>query len=90
LIGKPDFFFPAKRLAVFVDGCFWHGCPRCGHTPRTRTGFWATKLLRNRERDTWVNSTLRKNGVHVIRLWEHAIQNESGLNRAVARIRRFV
>ena len=51
LRGSPDFVFPEARLAVFADGCFWHGCPECGHVPRTNRPFWAAKIERNRERD---------------------------------------
>ena len=51
LPGKPDFCFPKSRVAVFVDGCFWHGCDRCGHVPKTRSAFWQAKFERNQERD---------------------------------------
>src|SRR5436853_5229051 len=51
LHGCPDFFFPGKRIAVFVDGCFWHGCPTCGHTPRSNRPYWNEKLDRNTSRD---------------------------------------
>jgi DNA mismatch endonuclease (patch repair protein) len=47
LPGRPDFLFETKKLAVFVDGCFWHGCPRCGHTPKTRSAFWVKKFESN-------------------------------------------
>src|SRR4051812_44966339 len=50
LPGKPDFYFPKQQLAVFVDGCFWHGCARCGHIPKTNSSFWGAKIERNRER----------------------------------------
>src|SRR5438132_675667 len=43
LLGNPDMFFPGRCVVIFVDGCFWHGCPRCGHTPKTRTSFWRAK-----------------------------------------------
>src|SRR4051794_4274460 len=49
--GKPDFVFRRARLAIFVDGCFWHGCPRCGHIPKTRRVYWRKKIIRNRNRD---------------------------------------
>src|SRR5690348_2176366 len=49
--GKPDFYFPAEKVAVFTDGCFWHGCPRCGHVPEANSSFWAAKIERNRQRD---------------------------------------
>src|SRR5690606_22059724 len=51
LEGNPDFYFEKKKLAIFVDGCFWHGCPRCGHIPKTRSAFWKAKISRNRKRD---------------------------------------
>ena len=66
--GTPDFFFERKALAVFVDGCFWHRCPRCGHTPKTNSPFWAEKLARNCERDRAVAERLRAKGISVIRV----------------------
>jgi DNA mismatch endonuclease, patch repair protein len=71
LPGKPDFVFRRQRLAVFVDGCFWHGCPKHGRQPGSNAGYWLTKLARNRERDRDVCRALRKLGWTVIRLWEH-------------------
>lgn len=74
LIGKPDFFFPATQVAVFVDGCFWHGCAKCGHIPKVNRPYWAAKILRNRERDTEKARALRKLGIKVVRFWEHDVQ----------------
>src|ERR1700741_2623028 len=59
LFGRPDFVFPQHRLAVFVDGCFWHSCPRHGSRPASNAVFWSGKLARNRARDLLVNKTLR-------------------------------
>src|ERR1700690_166659 len=59
ICGKPDFYFKRRRLAVFVDGCFWHGCPRCGHIPNNNRRFWATKFARNQERDKATKRRLR-------------------------------
>lgn len=72
VFGKPDFVFPRERLAVFVDGCFWHGCPKPKHAPmpKNRAEWWAAKLTRNKERDLVVTRTLRKQGWNVIRVWE--------------------
>ena len=70
LPGRPDFYFSEKRLAVFVDGCFWHGCPRCGHTPRTNSEYWIAKLARNQKRDSNVSKALRRKGIRVLRFWE--------------------
>jgi DNA mismatch endonuclease (patch repair protein) len=73
LLGKPDFVFRDERLAVFVDGCFWHGCPKHGRTPGSNLQYWLSKLERNRKRDRDVNKNLRKNGWRVLRLWEHEL-----------------
>jgi len=75
LPGKPDFYFPTKRVAVFVDGCFWHGCPRCGHVPKTNTSFWRLKIKRNQERDARARRYLRSIGIQVVRFWEHELRN---------------
>jgi DNA mismatch endonuclease (patch repair protein) len=71
VFGKPDFIFPAAKLAVFVDGCFWHGCPKHCKTPAGNRAFWKKKLAANKARDRRVNRVLRKNGWHVVRIWEH-------------------
>jgi len=68
---KPDFVFPQHRVAVFVDGCFWHGCPRHGRLPANHRAFWKKKLAANRTRDRQVNQTLRRCGWRVVRIWEH-------------------
>lgn len=86
LLGKPDFVFRAKRIAVFVDGCFWHGCPRHGRTPKTRVTFWTTKLARNVQRDREVRRTLRKDGWRVLRVWEHELTRKN-LAQLLRRIR---
>lgn len=72
--GSPDFVFPKRRLAVFVDGCFWHGCPDHGSMPATNREFWAAKIARNRERDREVNAGLAERGWRVLRLWEHELR----------------
>lgn len=71
LFGKPDFVFRAKRVAVFVDGCFWHGCPKHGTKPKSNAAFWAAKISANRARDRLVSSKLRAYGWTVMRVWEH-------------------
>jgi DNA mismatch endonuclease, patch repair protein len=86
IVGKPDFYFDEARVAVFVDGCFWHGCVRCGHVPKTRSKFWRAKFDRNKARDIRTNRTLRADGIHVIRLWEHALKGPAALSRAVSRV----
>jgi DNA mismatch endonuclease (patch repair protein) len=68
---RPDFVFPRLKLAVFVDGCFWHGCPKHGTRPKQNRKFWDAKIARNRDRDRSVNRELRKLGWRVVRIWEH-------------------
>jgi DNA mismatch endonuclease (patch repair protein) len=79
--GRPDFYFSAERLALFLDGCFWHGCRRCGHVPRTNSRFWAAKIERNQERDRAVGRALRAQGIRVLRIWEHAARERGWLDR---------
>ena len=83
LFGKPDFTFRARRVAVFVDGCFWHGCPRHGTRPRHNRRFWDRKFSRNSARDQRVNRALRAQGWRVLRIWEHELakRNEARLLR---------
>lgn len=86
LFGKPDFAFPATKLAVFVDGCFWHGCPRCYSAPKQNRGFWVAKLGTNRRRDRKVTRRLRALGWKVIRIWEHELaSNNVAVLRRVSR-----
>jgi len=68
---RPDFVFRQARLAVFVDGCFWHGCPKHGTKPKGNAVFWKKKFARNQARDRLVNQTLRRTGWRVLRIWEH-------------------
>lgn len=72
LFGKPDFVFPRQRIAVFVDGCFWHRHPGCkfSYTPKSRLDFWLRKFSQNVVRDQLVTRTLRKTGWRVLRIWE--------------------
>lgn len=74
LIGRPDIVFPRQKLAIFVDGCFWHGCPIHGTNPVTNADFWENKIKGNIERDRRVTSQLTKLGWAVIRVWEHEIK----------------
>jgi DNA mismatch endonuclease (patch repair protein) len=68
---RPDIVFTRVRLAVFVDGCFWHCCPLHGNKPRRNTSYWLPKLERNVARDQVVNAALSQEGWNVIRIWEH-------------------
>jgi DNA mismatch endonuclease (patch repair protein) len=61
-------------VAVFLDGCFWHFCPHCGHVPNVNRPFWKAKMQRNRHRDRKVNQCLKELGIRVVRLWEHELR----------------
>lgn len=82
--GKPDFLFPEEKLAIFVDGCFWHGCPNCGHIPKKNTAFWETKIQRNKQRDEKNNQRLTALGYVVLRFWEHDLSG--GARSCVERV----
>ena len=87
LHGKPDFIFSHPKLAVFVDGCFWHGCPKHGTKPKQNAKFWREKITRNKARDRKVNRLLRARGWSVLRIWEHELSRKNEA-RCVGRIRR--
>lgn len=74
--GKPDFVFDRERVAVFVDGCFWHGCKTCRNIPATNRKFWVEKIEGNKRRDKAVTRSLRRDGWVVIRFWEHQVRRE--------------
>lgn len=77
LFGKPDFVFPSKKLAVFIDGDFWHGNPRKFRLPKSNLSYWEEKILRNRRRDRQVNRFLRKKGWKVCRFWQSSLKSEA-------------
>ena len=85
VLGRPDFIFRRTRLAVFVDGCFWHGCPIHGRNPGSNRTYWLPKLRRNRERDTIISRQLSRTGWTVIRLWEHQLANPPAVSRRITR-----
>ncbi|MES2595471.1 MAG: very short patch repair endonuclease [Verrucomicrobiota bacterium] len=85
---RPDFVFRKARLAVFVDGCFWHGCPEHFRRPGSRQEFWDAKIARNQARDLEVTRALRRAGWRVLRLWEHELARKRE-KRLVARLRRL-
>lgn len=74
---RPDLVFIGAQLAVFVDGCFWHGCPLHSTMPKNNRDFWEQKLKRNRERDVENTQRLEADGWRVLRLWEHEIKASS-------------
>ena len=87
VFGKPDFVFKKNQTAVFVDGCFWHGCPKCYRRPKSNRKFWDAKITANRKRDRKVTRTLKRLGWAVIRIWEHDLVAATQIKTA-ARIKK--
>lgn len=81
LPGRPDFIFQQARVAVFVDGCFWHGHPTKCRIPKTNRRYWIAKIARNRVRDRHVSKILAKKGWKVVRIWEDAVVKPSTIAR---------
>ena len=77
LPGKPDFYLPGLRLAVFADGCFWHACPKHGRIPDGNRTYWEKKLERNKERDRAVSRELRALDLSVMRVWDHDLRDHT-------------
>ncbi len=74
IIGKPDVAFLSQKIAIFVDGCFWHGCPHCQRKlPQTNRAYWERKIKRNIELAKFYNEQLNLEGWTVIRIWEHEL-----------------
>ena len=79
IFGKPDFIFPKHKLAIFVDGCFWHGCSEHCRMPKGNRAYWKRKIASNKVRDRLVTRTLRAQGWQVLRIWEHELNHKSGI-----------
>jgi DNA mismatch endonuclease, patch repair protein len=77
LRSRADIVFGRARVAVYVDGCFWHSCPEHGTSPKANAEWWEQKLKRNRDRDAETNRALRENGWEVVRIWEHEAPGEA-------------
>jgi DNA mismatch endonuclease (patch repair protein) len=84
LVGRPDFAFRSERVAIFIDGCFWHCCPKCGNMPANNAAFWKKKLHGNKLRDKKVTKLLRADGWRVLRIWEHDLRKSASV---IARLR---
>jgi DNA mismatch endonuclease (patch repair protein) len=88
LLGRPDLYFPAHRLVVFVDGCFWHGCPIHCRIPKKNLAYWTEKIAYNQRRDTMIDEELRSQGLTVLRIWEHDIAED--IHGAIQRVKSLV
>lgn len=87
LSGNPDFVYPRHRVALFVDGCFWHGCAKHCRIPETNRRYWIDKIERNKCRDRKTSRTLREKGWAVIRIWEHEVKSDASFRRKLRRLR---
>ena len=74
--GKPDFALKNKRIAIFIDGCFWHKCPICYKKPKSNVAYWIPKIKRNVQRAKEVENKLKKEGWKVVRIWEHEVMSK--------------
>lgn len=77
IYGRPDFANKKEKIAIFVDGCFWHGCAKHFVKPKTNVDFWERKISRNINHDKEVSKKLRESGWRVIRIWEHDVKQAS-------------
>jgi DNA mismatch endonuclease (patch repair protein) len=85
VLGNPDFVFQKSKLVVFVDGCFWHGCPEHLRMPTSNREYWEWKIGRNKSRDRETVSRLRADGWRVLRVWEHELKDETRLARLITK-----
>lgn len=85
---RPDIVLVSRKTCVFVDGCFWHKCPKCYKPPRSNRSYWVPKLDRNVERDSEQNRFLRKNGWKAIRIWEHELWKDA--DKSVKKIEKII
>lgn len=85
MFGHPDIVFPKLKVAVFCDGCFWHGCPKCNEIPDQNQSFWLAKIRKNKQRDVFVTRELTKQGWLVLRYWGCEIKSD--LNEVVKDIK---
>ncbi len=83
---KIDIAFPTKKLAIFIDGCFWHGCPIHSHIPKSNQDYWIPKLEKNKKRDILTNLELESNGWVVLRFWEHELKEKENIDRVTNKI----
>lgn len=86
LSGNPDFVFPRLKIAVFIDGCFWHGCPSHCRMPSSNIDYWNNKIEKNKIRDKKITKALKMKNWQVIRIWEHEIKSGK-LNQRLKRIK---
>lgn len=90
IFGKPDITFPKSKVAIFVDGCFWHDCPKHGQVPESNAEFWTRKINANKKRDRLVNKTVQNKGWKVLRIWECELKDGRFLKRKMNRLNKML
>ena len=90
IFGKPDVTFPNSKVAIFVDGCFWHDCPKHGQIPENNREFWIKKINANKKRDKLVNKTIQKKGWKVLRIWECELKDKKIIRRKINRLSKLL
>lgn len=88
ILGNPDFVFRRKRLAVFVDGCFWHGCRYHFRMPESNQKYWSQKIARNVARDSVITRALKKLGWRVVRIWERSLRKPEAIAERIKSVLR--
>lgn len=88
LIGKPDISIKKYKIVIFIDSCFWHGCPLHGNMPKSNREYWEKKLSRNKERDQQVNEYYKEIGWSCLRVWEHELKQD--FDQTVEKIKHFI
>lgn len=90
LLGQPDIIFPRERIVIFIDGCFWHGCPQCDKNPGKSGDFWLNKINANVERDRKITACLEEETWTVIRVPEHDIRTRATLEHMADRLKNTI
>jgi len=88
LTGKPDIAIKKYKIVIFIDSCFWHGCPRHCRMPSSNRTYWEKKIKRNKERDREVTNFYKEKGWHILRIWEHELKND--YENILSKIEKFI
>jgi DNA mismatch endonuclease (patch repair protein) len=88
VFGKPDIVSRKKKVAIFLDSCFWHGCRWHCRTPKSKRSYWLSKIERNKTRAKIVNKKLRKDGWYVARFWEHQFQDD--FDKSIKKVKKLL
>lgn len=80
---KVDIALPSRKIAIFMDGCFWHHCPLHGHIPKSNRGYWVPKIRKNKKRAKMKDARLRKAGWKLVHIWEHELKNPGKIMKKI-------